>query len=224
MSSPARPAALVFDLDGTLVDSRRDIAAGINRMRGDYGLAPFALERVVRMVGEGARVLVERAVAGELPPERIDEALGRYLAHYREVALDTTRPYPGIAAMLAALATIYPMAVLSNKGEEMTRHLLAALGLAPYFREVVGGDSLATRKPDPAGLALLAERLGVSLADLMLVGDSRVDAATAANAGSRFARVDWGFPRAAEEPEIPADLVAAHPADLAAALGRPGRT
>lgn len=212
------PAALVFDLDGTLVDSRRDIATAVNRMRADLGLSPLGLEAVVLMVGEGARVLVERALAGDVPPGEIDSALARYQGHYREVVLDTTLPYPGIEDMLAALSPVYPMAVLSNKGEEMTRFLLEALGLGRFFREVVGGDSLSTRKPDPAGLALLAERLAVPLSSLMLVGDSAVDAATAREAGCRFARVDWGFPRAEGAPDIPADLVAARPADLAAAL------
>ncbi|HEX2223032.1 MAG TPA: HAD hydrolase-like protein, partial [Thermoanaerobaculia bacterium] len=96
-----RPAALVFDLDGTLIDSRRDITTAINLMREGYGLPPLALEQVVRMVGEGARVLIERAVGGELPADRIDEALARYLAHYDSVCLDATRPYPGIEEMLA---------------------------------------------------------------------------------------------------------------------------
>jgi phosphoglycolate phosphatase len=213
-----RPAALIFDLDGTLVDSRRDLATGVNRMRADFGLAPLALEQVVLMVGEGARRLVEKAVQGELPPERIDEAFERYRRHYRDVALDTTKPYPGIEEMLAALEPAYPLAVLSNKGEAMSRLVLDGLGLTRHFRALVGGDSLPTRKPDPAGLALLAERLGLPLQELMLIGDSRIDAATARNAGSHFARVDWGFPRAGGEPEIPADLVAARPEDLAVAL------
>src|SRR5947208_10536312 len=97
---PRRPAALVFDLDGTLIDSRRDITTAINRMRGGYGLPPLRLEQVVNMVGEGARVLIERAVGGELPPEELDPALRTYLSYYDEVLLDTTRAYPDVPEML----------------------------------------------------------------------------------------------------------------------------
>lgn len=201
-----RPAALVFDLDGTLIDSRRDITTAINLMREGYGLTPLALEQVVGMVGEGARVLIERAVGGELPAEQIDEALARYLAHYDAVCLDATRPYPGVEAMLADLAASFPLALLSNKGEALSRKVLAGLGLAGHFREILGGDSLPTRKPDPAGLLLLADRLGVPVERLMLVGDTRIDAETAQAAGCPFSMVEWGFPRPPGVEEIRADL------------------
>lgn len=190
-----RPAALVFDLDGTLIDSRRDIATGINRMRADLGLPPLTLEQVVSMVGEGARLLVRRALGGDVPEDQVDRALAVYLDHYRQVCLDTTQPYPGIEAMLRELAGSYPLAVLSNKGESLSRRILEGLGLTPLFREILGGDSLPTRKPDPAGLRLLAERLGVAVESLVLVGDSWVDAETARNAGCPFVLVEWGFPR-----------------------------
>jgi phosphoglycolate phosphatase len=215
-----RPAALVFDLDGTLVESRRDIATAVNRMRAELSLPPLTLEQVVGMVGEGARLLVERALADAVPAaetSRIDAAFARYRGHYQDVALDTTRPYPGVEEMLSALAPAYPMSLLSNKSEGMSRHILDALGLGAYFRDVLGGDTLPTRKPDPEGLALLAARLHVPITTLMLVGDSRIDAATARNAGCRFARVDWGFPRPPGE-EVAADIVATRPADLTAAL------
>lgn len=188
-----RPAALVFDLDGTLIDSRQDITTAVNRTREGYGLPPLALEQVVRMVGEGARLLIERALP-EIPAERIDTALAIYLDHYRQVCLDQTRPYPGIEEMLARLSASYPMALLSNKGEELSRIVLQGLGLDRYFREVLGGDSLPTRKPDPAGLRLLAGRLGIPVERVMLVGDTRIDAETARNAGCLFALVEWGFP------------------------------
>jgi phosphoglycolate phosphatase len=215
-----RPAALVFDLDGTLIDSRRDITTAINRTRATFGLPPLALEQVVRMVGEGARVLIERAFNGEIPPESLDAALARYLEHYRQVCLDETRPYPGIEEMLAALAAVYPLALLSNKGEELSRIVLNGLGLDRWFREVLGGDSLPTRKPDPAGLRLLADRLGVPLGELLLVGDTRIDAETARAAGCAFALVEWGFPRPPGIEELAADLKVAKAADLVAALRR----
>jgi phosphoglycolate phosphatase len=213
-----RPAALVFDLDGTLIDSRRDLTTAINRMRGELGLPPLVLEQVVTMVGEGARLLVERALGPECPPDRVDAALARYLEHYREVCLDTTKPYEGVEEMLSELAAKYPLALLSNKGEALSRQILEGLGLASRFREVLGGDSLPIRKPDPAGLRLLAERLGVPVDRLLLVGDTWVDAETAANAGCPFALVEWGFPRSPKHDQVRADLRVAVAGDLVAAL------
>jgi len=215
---PARPAAIVFDLDGTLIDSRRDITTAINRTRREHGLPPLTLEQVVGMVGEGARVLIERAFGGDLPADRLDAVLARYLETYRAVCLDETRPYPGVPEMLAELAGLYPLALLSNKGEELSRLILDGLGLAGRFRAIAGGDSLPTRKPDPAGLRRLAERLSVPLAGLLLVGDTRIDAATAANAGCPFALVEWGFPRPPGVADLAADLRVATAAELAAAL------
>jgi phosphoglycolate phosphatase len=213
-----RPDALVFDLDGTLIDSRRDITTAINRMRADLGLPPLALEQVVTMVGEGARLLVERALGPGFTPDRIDEALPRYLGYYWEVCLEATKPYPGIEAMLAALAGRYPLALLSNKGEALSHRVLDGLGLTSHFREVLGGDSLPTRKPDPAGLRVLAGRLGVPVARLLLVGDTWIDAATARNAGCAFALVAWGFPRPPKLDGLQADLEVEKAEELTAAL------
>lgn len=217
-----RPAALVFDLDGTLIDSRRDITTGINRMREELGLPPIALEAVVTMVGEGARLLVERALGpAVLPdhsPDQVDRALARYLEHYADVCLDETRAYPGIEEMLEELAGRYPLALLSNKGEALSRKILAGLGLSRFFGEILGGDSLPTRKPDPAGLRVLAERLGVPLEHLLLVGDTWIDAETAHNAGCAFILVEWGFPRPPKLDGLKADLRVARAGELAAAL------
>ena len=213
-----RPSALVFDLDGTLIDSRRDITTAINRMRADLGLPPLVLEQVVTMVGEGARLLVERALGPFFPPDQVDEALERYLGYYGDVCLDETRPYPGVEEMLAELAGRYPLALLSNKGEALSRKILDGLGLAARFREVLGGDSLPTRKPDPTGLQVLADRLGVPVEDLMLVGDTWVDAETARNAGCLFALVEWGFPRPPKLDRVQADLRATRAEELTAAL------
>jgi phosphoglycolate phosphatase len=218
MPNRPRPAALVFDLDGTLIDSRRDITTAINRTRTGFGLPPLALEQVVNMVGEGARVLIERALGSEIPDDQIDEALATYLEHYREVCLDETHPYPGIEEALGILARAYPLALLSNKGEALSRKVLGGLGLDRFFREILGGDSLPTRKPDPSGLRLLAERLGVPVEQLMLVGDTRIDAETARNAGSSFALVEWGFPRPPGVETLPADLRVARAEELVNAL------
>jgi phosphoglycolate phosphatase len=213
-----RPAALVFDLDGTLIDSRRDITTAINRMRGELGLPPIPLAAVATMVGEGARLLVERALGPGFAPDQVDAALARYLRHYEEVCLDETAAYPGVEEMLVALGRRYPLALLSNKGEALSRRILDGLGLSRFFAEILGGDSLPTRKPDPAGLRVLAERLGFPLARLLLVGDTWIDAETAHNAGCAFALVEWGFPRPPKLDGLQADLKVARAAELAAEL------
>jgi phosphoglycolate phosphatase len=213
------PAALVFDLDGTLIDSRRDITTAINRMREELGLPPIPLEAVVTMVGEGARLLVERALGPDFPSEQVDRALARYLEHYADVCLDETQAYPGIEEMLEELAGRYPLALLSNKGEALSRKILEGLGLSRFFGEVLGGDSLPTRKPDPAGLRVLAERLGVPRERLLLVGDTWIDAETAHNAGCAFILVEWGFPRPPKLDAVKADLRVARAGELTAALG-----
>lgn len=208
-----RPAALVFDLDGTLIDSRRDITTALNRLRSDLGLPPLSIDQVATMVGEGAKVLVRRALA-DWDQEPTREILNRYLSYYGEVCLDTTRPYPGVEEMLAELAPTYRMAVLSNKGERLSVEILEGLDLAWRFKEILGGDSLPTRKPNPAGLNALADRLDVPVETLMLVGDSRIDAETARNAGCAFALVKWGFPRTPGTDGLEADLVVSTPDEL----------
>jgi len=214
-----RPAALVFDLDGTLIDSRRDITTAVNRMREELGLPAIPLEAVVTMVGEGARLLVERALGPGFPPGQVDRALARYLGFYEEVCLEQTHPYPGIGEMLVQLGRRYPLALLSNKGEALSRKILDGLGLTSFFREILGGDTLPTRKPDPAGLHVLAERLSLPVERLMLVGDTWIDAETAHNAGSAFALVEWGFPRPPKLDTVKADLKVARAEELVTALG-----
>jgi 2-phosphoglycolate phosphatase len=223
----AEPRGIVFDLDGTLIDSRRDIATAINRMRAERALPPLSVEEVRGMTGEGARVLVRRALPPGFARDAFRSALKSYLTHYAEVCLETTRAYPGVAPMLAVLAPSFALAVLSNKGEELSRRILEGLGLGRHLREVVGGDTLPTRKPNPGGLFLLADRFGVQPGQLLLVGDSDVDARTAHAAGCPFALALWGEVDAASpavgtaSPKAPAPPAwrLAHPADLPAALG-----
>ena len=230
---------IIFDLDGTLIDSSRDIAEAVNRMRGERQLPPLTVDQVDAMVGEGARVLVRRALSPlpaqpplpALPPitgrDELREALASYLAHYADVCLDSTRAYPGVPAMLAALAPSFSLGVLTNKGEALSRRILDSLGLGRHLREVVGGDTLPTRKPNPGGLFLLADRLGTAADRLLLVGDSDVDARTAQAAGCPFALALWGRPAAAREPaSAPAAAggprwILARPGDLPPAVGLP---
>jgi phosphoglycolate phosphatase len=198
----------------------------INGMRADYGWDPLAIEQVIAMVGEGAQVLVASALgmhsSDETRPESVSQALRRFYRHYGQVCLENTRPYPGIEGMLTDLAERYPLAIYANKPERFVRKILNGLQLGRFFPELLGGDTLPTRKPEPPGVRLLAERLGVPVTATMLVGDSRIDAATARSAGCRFAFAEWGFAENEEREEIRAlfrpEIKAANPGQLARRL------
>jgi phosphoglycolate phosphatase len=178
----------VFDLDGTLVDSREDLYLSVAHVLAELGLPPRSREEVVSYVGDGAAALVSRAIA---PREHLLETgLGLWREHYSHHLLDHTRLYPGIAAVLGSARI--PLAVQTNKPGSMARRILDGLGVLGRFSVVVGGDE-AARKPDPAGLLGICARLGVSPADTVLVGDSVVDHATAVAAGVRFVPVSWGL-------------------------------
>ena len=206
---------VVFDLDGTLVDSSRDIAASVNAALGRVapGTAALSLEAVLSFVGEGAGLLVERSLrhAGlALSPE---EVLPVYVACYRERLLDTTRLYPGVAEALEALAGT-TLAVLTNKPGDMSRTILEGLGVASRFARVRGAGDVPSRKPDPAGLLGLMSELGASAGETWMVGDSATDVGVARAAGTRVAGVTWGFHPAALRAAGP-DRVLDLPAELA---------
>ena len=186
------PRAILFDLDGTLIDSRRDIAMAVNRVRGELGQQPLSLDAVRSMVGEGARTLLERALP-PLAPADFEAAFASFLRHYDAVCLDTTTLYPGLAELLRDAHARLPLAVLTNKPEAMSRKILDHLGVAPLFAEIVGGDTLPVRKPDPGTVRATAARLGLANDDVVLVGDSLIDAATADASGCALCLVTWGF-------------------------------
>ena len=184
---------VAFDLDGTVIDSRADLAAATNHVLRTFGRPEIAPESVHALVGEGARRLVERAMPDAAPP-LVDDGVRRFLAYYDEHLLDATALYPGIDETLARLDDAgLALTVLTNKPEGLSRRVLDGLGVAGRFRAIVGGDSLPTRKPDPAGLAHLRHATATSAARTLLVGDSRVDVATAANGGTAFCGAGWGF-------------------------------
>jgi phosphoglycolate phosphatase len=184
----------VFDLDGTLVDSRRDIADAANALLVSCGAAAFPEERIGAMVGDGAATLVARAfkAAGV---ERPEDALERYLAFYDTRLLNHTRPYDGIPEVLAALGRRAALAVLTNKPIAATRRILDGLDLARYFpaAAVFGGDGPAPRKPDPAGLRQLVSDANVDSASTLMVGDTAVDWRTARAAATGVCLVRYGF-------------------------------
>jgi phosphoglycolate phosphatase len=182
---------LVFDLDGTLIDSRRDIAESANQLITERGGKPLDLDDITRMVGHGAAQLVQSALeASGLEPT--EDGLRRFLEIYDTRMLSTTKAYPGIPQALAQLS-VHRRAVLTNKPKRPAEWILTMLGLRHHFVEVVGGDGPHARKPDPEGLAYLMAAHGASPAGTVLVGDSPVDVETARRAGTRCCVVSYGF-------------------------------
>ncbi len=200
----------VFDLDGTLVDSLDDLHASVNHALAAVGLPPRTREEVRGYVGEGARVLLAKAIAPR--DELLDPALSAWRAHYAEHCLDRTRPYPGIPALLSGAGRV--LAVHTNKPGAMARKILDGLGLLPRFVAVLGGDE-APRKPDPTGLRELMARAGATPGETVFVGDSRHDVETAHAAGVEVIAVTWGLGSRAELVQAGATSFAESAADLA---------
>jgi phosphoglycolate phosphatase len=184
---------LVFDLDGTLVDSQRDLAVATNRLLGELGGRPLSEEAVAAMVGEGAAVLVRRALAAAGVRTDASVALARFLELYESALLVHTRPYTGMVETLEHLASVARLAVLTNKPARATTAVLAGLDLLGYFADVIGGDTPFGRKPDPTGLRELIARAGVAPSATMLIGDSPIDLATARHAGTAICLARYGF-------------------------------
>jgi phosphoglycolate phosphatase len=185
---------VAFDLDGTLIESSRDLADAVNALVVEYGGAPLGVDEVTGMVGEGAAVLVRRALAAASLDPETPGSLDRFLAHYSAGLTVHTKPYPGIPEALAALrARGATIAVLTNKPQRLSVEILNRLGLAGAFSHVIGGDTAAGRKPDPTGLLEIVRRSGTSPAATILVGDSPIDLATARRAGTRICLARYGF-------------------------------
>ncbi len=209
----------VFDLDGTLIDSRQDLADAANALLASYGASPLPVPVVVGMVGEGARLLVERVVGRAGVTCDVDEALDRFLAAYDRRLVVHTRPYDGVVSMLATLAEHGArISVLTNKPQRATDGVLAGLGLAARVHAVVGGDSPYGRKPAPEGLRALIAQADIPAEATIMVGDSWVDVATAAAAGIDACLVSYGFgyPAAVHPSRPVARWTAAAPADVTA--------
>ncbi|HVZ73791.1 MAG TPA: phosphoglycolate phosphatase [Polyangia bacterium] len=188
-----KPKLVLFDLDGTLVDSAPDIAAALNAALADLGLPTHPLPTVTSYVGDGAAKLVERAVD---PAAHVDQAvlLERFKARYAENVCVATKPYPGVVEMLDAFAARgTPLAVLTNKPGDLARSLLAALGLEARFADVVGDGDGYARKPSPDAALVLCAKHGVAPEETLVVGDGLPDVRLAHAAAIPVAAVTWGY-------------------------------
>ena len=184
---------IVFDLDGTLVDSRRDLADSANAMLARYGAPQLPEELIVTMVGDGAPMLVQRACAAAGLSVVPNDALEHFLALYDARLLNHTRPYPGTREMLESFAQRATLAVLTNKPGTPSTEILKGTGLLGFFRHIVAGDGRWGRKPSPQGLQWLVRQAGATSATTLMVGDSIVDLQTARSAGIAICLARYGF-------------------------------
>ena len=220
---------LVFDLDGTLIDSAQDLCNSVNATLEQFGRNPLPDEVIATYIGNGALMLVRRAFGLDDGAEPEDELLAKahrfFLDYYREHKLDYTYAYEGVLEALDALRLVHDqlesparvMAVLTNKPVRPAHAICEALGLAPYFFNIYGGNSFTTKKPDPEGLLTLMKEADAKPEETVMIGDSQVDVMTARNAGAWCIGCTFGLAPGSLE-VIPPDVLVDSPADWTAAL------
>jgi phosphoglycolate phosphatase len=184
--------ALIFDLDGTLIDSKLDLIRSVNAMLREMGREQLHEDTISGYIGHGAPQLVAQALGNNATAAQREQALKFFLAYYEDHKMDSTCAYPGVPEALELLSGL-PMAILTNKPVRISVRILEALGLAKYFRAVYGGNSFETKKPDPLGAQTILREFGAAPAEAILIGDSEVDVQTARNAGTFAAAVNYGF-------------------------------
>ena len=223
---------LVFDLDGTLIDSAQDLCNSVNATLAHEGREPLPDEVVAGYIGDGAIMLMRRALFGpdatDVDEGLLSRAYAWFLNYYREHKLDYTYAYEGVLEALAALRQLHEhpdgparlMAVLTNKPVRPAQAICEALGLAPFFLHIYGGNSFATKKPDPEGLRALMDEAGALPQETVVVGDSQVDVETARNAGAWCIGCTFGLaPESLKD--YPPDVLVDSPAEWTAALASP---
>jgi phosphoglycolate phosphatase len=205
---------VVFDLDGTLIDSRRDLADAANGLIVERGGTPLPVDTIAGMVGEGASLLVRRALAAA-GVKADATTLSRFLELYDERLLVHTRLYEGVGEALERLHPLAPLAVLTNKPQRATERILDGLDIARWFRWVIGGDTAHGRKPDPGGLTYLVAQAAARVDDTVMVGDSAIDLKTARAAGTRICLTRYGFGFASVDGLLSGDeMIVDEPRDL----------
>ena len=204
--------AIIFDLDGTLIDSKQDLIHSVNAMLEEMKRPHLAADVISGYIGHGAPQLVARALGATATEEQLKRALEFFLRYYEEHKMDNTRAYPGVAQTLAKLEKT-TKAVLTNKPVNISGRILKELGLAKHFRAIYGGNSFETKKPDPLGAKTILREFGIAASEAMIVGDSEVDVQTGRNAGMRVAAVNYGF-GIHDRSAYPADMYLEHFADL----------
>jgi len=210
---------LIFDLDGTLVDSKLDLAHAVNAMLRNYHRPELPVEVIGGYIGDGAPMLVRRALGDPDDQGFVKEALEHFMDYYRAHKLDNTRAYPAIAEQLEVLHQHgFKMAVLTNKPVNASRGICEGLNLSRFFVQVYGGNSFETKKPDPVGARKLLEETGISPEHAVMIGDSQNDVLTAQNAGMWSIGVTYGFSPDSLKTHPP-DVLVDSPAELAVALG-----
>jgi phosphoglycolate phosphatase len=218
MAIPADKIRLiVFDLDGTLIDSRKDLANSINAMLTEFNRQPLPEEIIAEYIGDGAGMLVRRALGDPDDEKFVESALTSFLNHYRVHKLDYTYVYDGVFTALDALKAGRQMAVLTNKPVKPAEAICDALGLSSYFFRIYGGNSFSTKKPDPEGLTTLIHEAGVLPEETVMVGDSDVDILTARRAKTWAIGCRYGLSSHTVE-SIPSDYLADFPKDWISAL------
>ena len=212
---------VVFDLDGTLADTKTDLALSVNAMRQYMGLGPLPVEAVTSYVGQGVTVLVKRALGAEASDGDVEKGLAFFLGYYAHHLLDHTIAYPGVREALEGLGN-RKLAILTNKPTRFSREIIEGLGLAPYFFEIYGGDSFPLKKPDPMGIKAVMSDLSIPAEKTLIVGDSDTDVFTGRNAGVWTCGVTYGFGAQALQEACP-DLLLDNLRDLPPILdGRVG--
>lgn len=213
-----QPNAVVWDLDGTLVDSAPDLASALNTVLDMRGFFTLSIDEVRKMIGNGVPKLVERgfnAVGVRPDAAQLDELVALFVTQYRACATDNTRPYPGVVEALQEIHNMnIPMGVCTNKPEGFTRQILEGLGLSGFFSSVVGGDSTSTRKPDPEPVLACLRGLATEPEFSLMIGDSIHDVHAARAAGVIIGVVPWGY-RSAPVEQLGADFVLRDLAGLA---------
>jgi phosphoglycolate phosphatase len=207
---------ITFDLDGTLIDSSDDLANSVNAMLMHFNRRPIPADVIQTYVGNGADVLVRRALGDQTLNDTYEKALAFFLDYYGQHSLEYTGLYTGVRELIEDLKSMdHQLAVLTNKPVKISEDILKGLKLGKHFFRIYGGDSFPTKKPDPAGLLTILSEAGVQPREALLIGDSAVDVQTAHNSGVRCCGVTWGFqPQAIQS--AGADLLISKPHQLMA--------